>query len=89
MKNGICPKCSSHTIIENIPILDRSGQYAHLASPLSLAVQGERTGLFFSHVAKGELRAWVCGECGYTELYTSNLGELLEADREAKTADKK
>jgi hypothetical protein len=26
--------------------------------------------------ATGDVRAWICGQCGYTELYTSNLEEL-------------
>jgi hypothetical protein len=32
----------------------------------------------------GELTARICGECGYTELYVSNAGELYEKYLKAK-----
>ncbi len=27
----------------------------------------------------GEVRAWICAACGYTELYTDNLAALYES----------
>lgn len=27
----------------------------------------------------GEIRAWICGECGYTELYATNLAALWKS----------
>jgi hypothetical protein len=29
----------------------------------------------------GEMRAWICAACGYTELYTDNLPALYESYR--------
>lgn len=32
----------------------------------------------------GDIRAWICGHCGYTELYTNNLGELSTSYRKGR-----
>lgn len=88
MKNGTCPKCNSHAIIKNQRIPDR-GHYSYVAGYLFIKIIGKRISWFKNHVAIGGLRAWICGECGYTELYTTNFKDLLEADQEAKTSGKK
>jgi hypothetical protein len=38
-------------------------------------VQGQST---------GEVRAWICTACGYTELYTNNLGGLYESYKKSR-----
>jgi predicted nucleic-acid-binding Zn-ribbon protein len=78
MKNKICPKCESKEIIEDAEVRDYDssshrplGVYVKLARPAG--------GVIKKVTASGELRAWVCGECGYTELYATNYEELLAA----------
>lgn len=83
MKNGTCPKCGSHVLIKDEPIIDR-GQYSLPVGYLSFIFQGRKTSPFTHNVARGEIRAWICGECGYTELYTTNFKELLAAERESQ-----
>lgn len=87
MKNGTCPKCNSRVIIRDKPIPDR-GHLNLIAGFLSLSIKGKSTGWLANHIATGELRAWICGECGYTEFYITNFKELLEADRESKATNK-
>ncbi|HNE06468.1 MAG TPA: hypothetical protein PLT08_18210 [Anaerolineales bacterium] len=83
MQNGVCPKCNSRVIIKNKPLLTK-GDYDGIKY-LFLMIVGKRTGWFFRKSTKGNLRAWVCGECGYTEIYTINFKEFLDADHELKT----
>lgn len=85
MQKGTCPKCGSHRMIKNKPITDK-GHY-NMPAALSLAVPGKRTSWLSRDVATGEIRAWICGECGYTELYTTNFKELLEADLASGTSE--
>ena len=79
MKQGKCPKCNSAEIMADITVRDvgNSGPY-----PLRAAIQEPeppRHGPFWvPKEAKGDLRAWICSQCGYTEIYTNNLDELYK-----------
>ncbi|MBK8432774.1 MAG: hypothetical protein IPL28_16405 [Chloroflexi bacterium] len=78
MKNKVCPKCESSEIIEDAEVRDYdASSYRPLGVHVKLA---NPTGGFIkkTHVS-GELRAWICGGCGYTELYATNYQELLKA----------
>ena len=78
MKNKVCPKCESSEIIEEAEVRDHdASSYRPLGVHVKLA---NPTGGFIkkTHVS-GELRAWICGACGYTELYATNYQELLKA----------
>ncbi len=87
MQNGVCPKCGSHKIIKDKPIIDK-GQHGLPVGALSVVVADKRTSWLFGDIATGEIRAWICGECGYTELYTTNFKELLETDLASGTSEK-
>jgi predicted nucleic-acid-binding Zn-ribbon protein len=78
MKDKMCPKCGSSEIIEDAEVRDYdSGSYRPLGVHVKLV---KPTGGFVKKTHEsGELHAWVCGECGYTELYTTNYKELLKA----------
>jgi len=77
MKTGTCPKCDSNEIMANITVHDvgNSGPY-----PLRAAIQepepAKHGPFWLPKEAKGDLRAWICSQCGYTEIYTSNLAEM-------------
>jgi ribosomal protein S27AE len=87
MQNGVCPKCGSHVIIKNREVTDRADYST--PTPLSLTIIGRETGFLSNNIVTGQIRAWICGECGYTELFTTNFRKLLEADRESKTSNNK
>ena len=82
MKNGICPKCNSTEIIPEVDVheLGRGG-----ADTLRVEVvekEPAKHGFVWSpQIARGEIRAWICSQCGYTELYTNNLAELYKIYR--------
>ncbi len=71
MKNGICPKCNAQNVIGNIA----KSQYG-LGMGLYAVVKGQ--GLSATQTA-ADVRAWICAECGFTELYTVNVGAFSTA----------
>jgi hypothetical protein len=74
---GTCPRCGSGRIIRQVQIIDRSDSGNQ---PLSLR-RGTRTWAGWLKLPRSfPLDAWVCGGCGYTELYVRDPSELLAAD---------
>jgi predicted nucleic-acid-binding Zn-ribbon protein len=78
MKDGRCPKCSSTDVIPNVSILEHNGS---VSENVKAVVAKNPKALFFRGKVKTSLKAWVCGSCGYTELYAKNPAALLDAYR--------
>jgi len=79
MKNNKCPKCGSNEIIADAKVRDvgNAGPY-----PLRVEIEepepSNRGFLWTPKSAAGDIRAWICARCGFTELYTNNLEELYK-----------
>jgi predicted nucleic-acid-binding Zn-ribbon protein len=72
-----CPKCGSGQIIREVQTLDRSDSGNQ---PLSLR-RGTRTWAGWLRLPRTfPVDAWVCGGCGYTELYVREPAQLAAAD---------
>jgi predicted nucleic-acid-binding Zn-ribbon protein len=86
MKDGICPKCSSKEIMANVKVRDWA--YRNPKHPLHVAIDEPEPadkGMFWiGDGASGEVQAWICSQCGYTELYTDNLEKLYETYKKYK-----
>ena len=67
MKNGVCPNCKSQSVIPNADPVEDTG--------LSIRVY-ERPDVTLKGMRSYPLKAWVCTNCGYTELYVSQPAEL-------------
>lgn len=80
MKNGICPKCESTDIIPDVTIVDYSRN--QFAGNLQLTFERNPNAIVFKDRIHASVTAWVCGGCGYMELFTSNHHELLYAHQE-------
>lgn len=81
MKNNICPKCGSQEIVPNVEVRDYdAGSYR----PLSIFVELPKPpgALIYKGSESSLIRAWVCGDCGYTELYAARFKELLAAHKQ-------
>ena len=80
MKNGKCPKCGSKQVMADVEVRD-DGRYDH--HPLRIAVtepEPPKHGrIWIQGQSAGDLRAWVCAHCGYTELYSNNLDQLYQS----------
>jgi len=70
-----CRACGSTRIIPNVEVLDQvNNTYDHLA----VVVYGNPQALMFKDRVFGGLRAWICGNCGLTELRVINPEELYQ-----------
>ena len=78
-KGGRCPKCGSPDVIPNVFVREDVVS----AENLKAVVEKNPDAFFyeFRGVVKTSLKAWVCGSCGYTELYAKNPAALLAAYR--------
>ena len=84
MKNGICPKCQGTVIVQGVRVLDRNRSSVQ---DLTVAVYANPDAWMFKGEVTGELWACVCGACGYTELYATNLDELVRAAAQRQARD--
>ena len=76
LKPTLCPKCRSAKVIPNVRILDHI--YGGTVEP-ALEIQTRPHALMFKGGVARNLRAWVCGDCGYTELFVAEPHILWEA----------
>ena len=80
MRDTPCPKCGSNEIIREAEVRDYdASSYRQLS--IYVPLRNPQGGLFKKTTASSELRACVCGGCGYTELYATNFEEMLKASR--------
>ena len=79
----VCPKCKSEKVVPAARVMDR-GHYSADAGNLTLVIYENPDALIFRGSHEGTLWARVCGECGYTELFLENPGELYEKYQRAR-----
>jgi len=84
MKTGKCQKCSSSKIIADVQIFDQ-GQNSD--GSLKIVIHQNPDALFFKGSHTWVLKAWICGDCGYTEMYLENPQELYSKYQEFKHKD--
>ena len=70
-KTGRCPKCESQKLLVDGRVLDKRG-LNEMDYDLELSVEKDSSATFFKGEQRFTIRAWVCGGCGYTELYTDD-----------------
>ncbi len=84
MKNGRCPNCGSKVVMAGVEVRDDGKSSTH---PLRVVIEEpepvKHGRVWVQPESIGELRAWICATCGYTELYTNNLGGLYESYKKA------
>jgi hypothetical protein len=78
MRDGVCPRCGSSDVIPNVYVLDR-GHYDRPAGNLKVVVDENPNAWLFKGEVQSSLKAWVCGSCGFTELYAKDYAALLAA----------
>lgn len=76
MKNGICPKCQSSRSVGNLRATDRGEGNSRY--DLSVAIYRNPEAWIFKGEHLHSLRAIICRDCGYTELYVADLVALNE-----------
>src|SRR5262245_47612485 len=68
-----CPKCQASQFIDN----------AFINDSIYATVQKEPPGMYSTGTVSQILRARICGNCGFVELYVDDPATLLRAAREA------
>jgi predicted nucleic-acid-binding Zn-ribbon protein len=80
MKEGKCRNCGSRDIMADIEVRDDGRNGSH---PLRVVIEEpeppKHGRIWVQEQSSGDLRAWICTKCGYTELYTTNLAELSDS----------
>ena len=77
MKNtNTCPKCGSIEIIADAKAIDRDQGGMHLGEQFTVATFGKPEALVFKEKRMTTVSAWVCGQCGYMELYADSPSSL-------------
>ena len=51
----------------------------------TVKVDADPTAIMFKKSVRSDVHAWICGQCGYIELYADNPGELYQAFTTAKS----
>lgn len=82
MLNNQCPKCGSSKIMAKLDLIDHA---AHGPVPFAVNIEEpeppKHSFIWMAKSSSGAIRAWICGSCGYTELYTDNFEALWESYR--------
>ncbi len=76
MKSERCPKCGSGRLMPNVRVIDRNGEYQDMS--LSVRVERKPDALLFKGAKEFELKAHICGEGGYAELYAADPDKLWQ-----------
>jgi predicted nucleic-acid-binding Zn-ribbon protein len=80
MKDGKCRNCGSRDVMADIEIRDDGRSGSH---PLRVVVEEpeppKHGRIWVQEQSTGDLRAWICAKCGYTELFTNNIDRLYES----------
>lgn len=79
-KTNQCPKCKSRRILTEARVIDKASKGGP-ALNLELAVNKDPDALLFKGEERFTIRAWVCADCGYTELYTDDAGAAYNVTR--------
>ncbi len=75
--SGRCPKCGSTNIIKDASAVDQNGIHEY---ELKVATYVDPTALIFKgKMGSSLLSAWVCMECGFTELYADTPKALRQS----------
>jgi len=79
MKNGTCPKCGSQAVMADVEVRDVGGTGPYTLRVAIQEPEPPKHGLLWTpEDITGEVHAWICTKCGYTELYTNNLEDLYQ-----------
>lgn len=74
-----CIKCSGE-VIQHATVVDVRQQGGNL----HVSVASNPDALVLKKTAQSAIHAYICSDCGYTELYADDPRELYEASKAAK-----
>jgi len=69
-----CAKCASTDMIADAKVIDRGHHYTE--TDLSVATHRKPQALLFKGQVTTTVSAWVCGACGFIELYADDPSKI-------------
>ncbi len=75
--HGTCPNCGSDKIIPSVMIVDHDGDDHD--TNLTVRIDRNPNAILMKGAEVSSLRAWICGNCGYSRLFASNPNALWAA----------
>ncbi|HEV2698157.1 MAG TPA: hypothetical protein VGU90_09210, partial [Terriglobales bacterium] len=83
-----CAKCGSTSVVQRAMMVDKlmSGGGAGAERTLNVRVDADPNAMVFKRSTRSVVHAWICGQCGYMELYADTPGELYQAFTAAQSA---
>jgi predicted nucleic-acid-binding Zn-ribbon protein len=80
VKDGTCPRCGSINVMAGVEVRDDGRSTSH---PLRAVVEepepAKHASVWVQGLSTGDISAWICAYCSYTELYTGNLSALWQS----------
>jgi ribosomal protein S27AE len=73
VKDGTCPRCGGTKVMPDLRVKDTGRE----CTGVTVYVTSQKPSMFASDHGY-DLRAWACGDCGFTELYLAEPTELWE-----------
>lgn len=80
--HGRCPQCDSRRLVTDVQLQRRGGGVIN--SLMRLVAFAKPENWLFKGKAESELRACVCGDCGFTHFYAADPDALYDAYEKAQ-----
>lgn len=72
-----CPRCGSDAIVPDARLVDRGD--GDMRKTLEIGLETKPDAVVFKKEVRVALRAQVCGDCGFVDLFATQPGALWEA----------
>jgi predicted nucleic-acid-binding Zn-ribbon protein len=82
MRKNPCPKCGSAEIVREVRVIDRGHGNADSGN-INVGVYTKPEAWLFKGKVATDLTAYVCAQCGFTELYATDPRALADAAAQA------
>ena len=80
-----CAKCGSSSIIRRALVIDKVSAAGNEQS-FTVRVDADPGAVMFKKSVRSDIHAWICGECGFIEMYADNPLELYKAFTTAQSS---
>ncbi len=74
LKDGVCPRCGSEHVVSDVQLLDRGD--AHVSYDLAVRIERNPAALLFKQSTTYPIQPYICGDCGYLDLYVKDPDDL-------------
>ena len=80
-----CVRCGSKKIADDVRVVDKTAHSS--VGDLSVEAYDDPSAMIFKGTHSSPLRARLCGDCGYVDLYAVNFQEIYATHKKSKTGE--